>query len=258
MLLTFDRRSQLQGKPATHGLIVGISRYPNLPMAPLKNSGAMPSPAVQTPAPQPSDSGYGVSDLVPLNFAARSAYTFADWLVENADRLAAPLATCRVMYSPSDTEVADLPQLKDQTSSCDVVEFRTAASEWRRDALDRPENMLIFYFAGHSIELAQLQPALVLADFSSPTGPILYPTVSLSNAMDGLAPSSVQPNIARQQFLFIDTDRVHIDELTTGVSSRTTDVVDPPFASVSQSLNSPRLFPHDRPGTSLLVRTKKT
>src|SRR5271157_3000473 len=208
MLLTFDRRGELKGHATAHALVVGISRYPHLPLKTAAGEAAQ---------------------LTPLKFAARTASVFANWLVQNSDRLSAPLATCRVLVAPSAEELKELPpDWVDKAGPCRVADFLEAASAWRRDAVENPENALIFYFAGHALELTRQQPALVFEDFGDDIGPTLRATVSLSNLLGGLVPCDWQPKIARQQFLFIDSDRIGTEGLDLGSLWRTTDVFDVP------------------------------
>lgn len=184
MKLNFDRRESLKKEaPATHALIVGISRY-----------GFLPAQAE--------------GELVQLSTAAQSAYTFYQWLDESRDELSVPLATCRVMLAPSDAEVVRIPALKELAGPCTVSDFVAAASEWRRDALGNKDNALLLYFAGHSLEPSEANPLLMFDDFGDGVGPALRATVPLTNLIDGLAPSDWQREIGRQQFLFIDTDRL--------------------------------------------------
>ena len=184
MKLTLDRRESLKsGGPATHVLVVGISRYAHLP-------------------------AQAETQLVQINTAAQSAYEFYQWLNENRDNLAVPLATCRVMLVPSDAELGRISELKGLAGPCAVSDFVSAASQWRKDAIGNRENALLLYFAGHSLEPTESNPLLMFDDFGDGVGRALRATVPLSNLIDGLAPSDWQRDIGRQQFLFIDTDRL--------------------------------------------------
>lgn len=210
-ILAFDRRAELQGLPAAHVLVVGISQYSHLPLPTAPNE-----------------------ELVPVNFAARSAAKFADWIIRNQQRLAVPLATCRALLAPSHEEEDDLHRLGLEEMPCDLDNFMAAVAAWRRDGAENHDGMMILYFAGHALELTRNHPVLVFQNFGAEIGPTLHATVSLSNLIDGMAPSDWQLHIARQQFFFIDTDR--IESIASQVRSseillRATDVFDVPRLS---------------------------
>lgn len=198
--LIFDRRAETRGLPGTHALIVGISRYAHLPLKPSSGS---------------------PDELVPVTFAARSAATFADWIVRHHERLEVPLATCRVLLAPSLEEVEDLRRLGQQAAPCDVGNFMSVVAAWQRDSLENKDSLLVLYFAGHALELRKEHPLLVFEDFGAPFGPTLRATVRLSNLVAGLSPSAWQMNVARRQFFFIDTDRIE----TVADQIRSTEIV---------------------------------
>jgi len=112
------------------------------------------------------------------------------------------------MLAPRAGEKQKTPRLATLSGPCGVSDFVAAASDWRQDALGNKENILILYFAGHSLELTDMNPVLVFQDFGDGVGPALCATVCLANLIDGLAPSDWQNQVARQQFMFIDTDRI--------------------------------------------------
>ena len=94
--LILDRRQELGDRPGLHALLIGVSDYPNLP------------PASDTPKP---DAGLPDLGLRPLSGTARSADALAQWIVANPDRFDRPLATCRLLISPSAAELASDPGL---------------------------------------------------------------------------------------------------------------------------------------------------
>ena len=73
------------GRPATHALVIGTSWYDNLPEDPLLT---------------------GPLGLSQLDCAAMAAYSIASWLKAEYHNLEAPLATIRLLLSPSPSEIA--------------------------------------------------------------------------------------------------------------------------------------------------------
>ena len=86
MSLVFDRRDQYNYAGGTHALICGISAYPHL----VGGSGDL------TPH------NY---DLPQLKSAARTAHAVYSWLLEHADDLVPPLASCRLLIAPTPGEL---------------------------------------------------------------------------------------------------------------------------------------------------------
>ena len=80
MSLLFDKRAEIgANSPGVHALIIGVSQYPFL------DGGA-------TPVAEP----WGLGQLTS---AAASAHAVFEWL--KTAKMSAPLATCRVLLSPS-------------------------------------------------------------------------------------------------------------------------------------------------------------
>jgi hypothetical protein len=243
-----DRRAQLAGQAGTHALIVGISDYPHLP--------DLPADGVEDPA-RPTR----------LHAAAYSAFRFYTWLVANAGRLAAPLATCWVTCAPIPGERERMPRnweppsdlkLDDVAGPCGVNDFVAAASAWRAAALEDPDGILVLYFAGHALELASERPALVFQDFGDGVGPTLRATVDLANLREGLAPADWQPRIARRQFCFIDTSRIIDPSLPPESRSRTTPLFDVPFTPSFDDRRGCTLFATTPGGRTYTVRDGRT
>jgi hypothetical protein len=185
MTLLFDQREALRGKPGMHALIVGISEYPNLTNMPWL-------------------------DLDPNNSSgAITGYRIYQWLIQHQHRLVAPLATCRLMISPSAEETKMEPRLQELAVSCNVDDFLRSANEWRRDAQEREDNITFLYFAGNGFELSKSNPIIMLQDFGNGIGPALRGGITVKNLFYGMGPTSEQPDIARTQLYFIDTDRVY-------------------------------------------------
>src|SRR4029077_10191484 len=126
--LLIDNRSALKGRNGLHALIVGISHYKHLP-------GGDGETATET------------YNLNQLTGAARSAYKLYEWLKTRGQHLGVPLATVRLLLSPS-TDESDLAGL---TVPSTWDNFADAAHEWRDDASVNDGDFTFFYFAGHGI-----------------------------------------------------------------------------------------------------------
>lgn len=187
MTLVFDRRDELAGKPGTHALIVGVSSYPYL---------------VQ-------EGEATVFGMRPLSSAACSAHTVYRWLLENGDRLARPLATCRLLLSPSAAE----GELDSAAAPATLEEFARAAHAWRDDASGNRDHVTFFYFAGHGVQRSKEDAVMLLEDFNRPFAGILQYAVDRHNLYWGMSPSESYPEIARTQLYFLDACRDQPEEL---------------------------------------------
>src|SRR5205823_5326133 len=127
MSLVLDNRAGLAGKPGLHALIVGVSGYPHLPVP---GAGAPPAEA------------FGMYQLSSTSLAAYRVYR---WLLDEAQGLPVPLATCRLLLSPSADELAAEGHLAGLGSASTVDNFLVDAAGWRTDASSSDDNMTLFY-----------------------------------------------------------------------------------------------------------------
>jgi hypothetical protein len=181
--LLYDERAALGTNPGVHAFIIGVSHYPFLA------GGA-------TPVADPWD-------LRQLTSSAASAHKIFEWI--KTARLPVPLATCRVLLSPSPSE----PHLAGLTDEATFDNVFADAHAWREDARTHASNITFFYFAGHGVQRDKEDAVLCLHDFRQPpaTAPALRRTIDLATLRAGLSPSTTQPNIARTQFYFVDACR---------------------------------------------------
>src|SRR5690348_285562 len=105
MSLLFDRRSALGDAPQLHALIVGVSRYRHLP------GGDGPE----------AEMTFGMRQLTST---ALSGFRVLEWLQRRKDRLSRPLATARVLLSPSGLERQVEPGFPEGASACTLADFR--------------------------------------------------------------------------------------------------------------------------------------
>ena len=136
--------------------------------------------------------------------AARTAYGLTQWFAAHAQELAAPLATCRLLMSPSE---AELPQVGEYGGDATLETVLRALGAWRRDAASNPDNMALLYLVGLGIERPDGEHLFLLEDFGDRVGPLLRNTIALSTVVAGMAPSLRQPDIARTQLYVIDASR---------------------------------------------------
>jgi hypothetical protein len=187
MTLIIDNDVEMRGKPGLHALVAGVSAYPHLP----EGKGAT--------APD----SFGMQQL---SSTALSAYKMYRWLKEWQNRLCIPLATCRLLLSPSEDEVAQLNGLA--VAPCTQNNFRTAANEWRKDASSHKENVTFFYFAGHGVQRSKADQVLLMEDFGDGIGGALDKAVATSNLYYGMVPAETRLNTALTHLYFIDACRV--------------------------------------------------
>jgi hypothetical protein len=188
MSLVIDNRPALQGKPGFHAFIVGVSAYTNLP-------------APEQPA---NPASFGMRQL---SATALSAYKVYQWLLKCQANLPMPLATCRLLLSPTPAEFQKEPGLQGLGTSCVLNHFLKDAKEWREDVSAQAENIAFFYFAGHGIQRSKTDQVLLLEDFNDGIGGVLRNSVDVHSLRNGMAPSPKRPNIGRTQFYFIDACR---------------------------------------------------
>ena len=204
MALVLDNRAAVAG-PGVHALIIGVSDYLNLP-----DQGEPPNPATWS--------------LNKLSSPALSAFKVFDFIRTNPLRL--PLKTVRLLLSPSDAELRIEPRLGAATPTrASRAALQTFALQWRDDASKNPDEMTLFYFAGHGTQRGPEDSVLMLEDFLSP-GPSLACCFEIRNIKGGMAPSPTFPNIAMTQFYFVDACMDRNEKLRTLVNPTVPEVFD--------------------------------
>ena len=177
MTLVIDNRDKLQDQPGFHALIAGVSVYPHV-------TGGAPA-------------------------AALSACKIYHWLIEQQNTLTAPLATVRLLLSPSQEETELEPDLHSRESleACSRSNFKHAIYDWREDASSKEGNVTFFYFSGQGVGIYDNDVLLLLEDFGNPRYPVLRNAVGFGNIYNGMTVSPSRRAMARTQFYFIDTER---------------------------------------------------
>jgi caspase domain-containing protein len=175
-----------------HALIVGVSDYLHLP---------------PMDVPPSADTWF----LSKLTSAALSAYRVYQWLAANQLRL--PLKSVRLLLSPSQRELEAEPALRTLTvpdaqqttvPRASRATFEGAVRAWRRDAAQNPDDMALFYFAGHGLQRVVDEGVLLFDDFLEADHPPLSKCALVGNLRAGLTPSVSIPKVANTQFFFLD------------------------------------------------------
>jgi hypothetical protein len=189
LTLLFDDRPAIGANPGVHALVIGVSAYPFL----ADGATAVPDP-------------WGMGQLTST---AASAFKMFEWLKRTAKQLPVPLATCRVLLSPSAQESS----LKGVADEATVNNVLAAANDWRKDAGTNRDNVTFFYFAGHGVQRTKEDAVMCLRDFLEPLGSSLRNAIDLATLRAGMSPSATRPDIARTQFYFVDACRAQPTEL---------------------------------------------
>jgi hypothetical protein len=137
--------------PATHAFVVGIGGYPFA---------------------KPGKPGDPVLRKVPdIPSAANSAKRMADWLIDNQDTLAAPLASLDVLIGEAPVKAPDV--LYDWKGAPDtpvdeptLANVEAAGVDWVERVTARDGDVAFFYICGHGATLAS-EPVVFLTDLNA-------------------------------------------------------------------------------------------
>lgn len=146
--------------------------------------------------------------MTQLSSSVLTAYKMYLWLLERQNHFPVPLATCRLLLSPSQDEEHIEPNLRGLVDPCTRNNFWDAAFEWRDDASLHKDNIALFYFAGHGIQSSRAEAIVLLENFGDGRGNLLQNAVSINNLFSGMAPAAARPDMALTQLYFIDASRV--------------------------------------------------
>lgn len=189
-------------KVGLHAFIIGVSAYQFLPAR-----GTSPNPGV----------GFGMQQL---SSTCLSAFNVYQWLTNDyknqytrgQTQIGLPLASCRMLLSPTENEKTIEPQLGSLCTTPGIdratrANFLTAASDWRQAVRGDKNNLAFFYFVGHGIQRTRGDQVLLLEDFAEPLMPVLLNAVDTYSLHNGMAPVDVSDPIGRQQIYFVDACR---------------------------------------------------
>lgn len=175
------------GSPATHALVVGVSRYTHLP----------------PPSADPSGDVMKFG-LVGATTPATGAFRFALWLRDRF-RPAAPLASVRLLLSPSDLELQDseLAATAAQVEPASTANMREALLEWQRACQGQPDGMAVLYLSGHGVSTSKIDHSVLLEDFAADELVMDY-SIDVGSVHRGMA----GPDLPQTQFFFVDACRI--------------------------------------------------
>lgn len=191
--------------PSTPGLfavIIGVSRYPHL-----------------IGGKSPANETYGFEQLAT---AAQTAYRVFRWLRERFELPGVPVATCRLLLSPTDGEeriaAADEADPKGRSRLVDISALPTlkncvkAIHSWHDEMLQLDEaagkqSRSLFVFCGHGLQSSD-RPLLLPSDWLGPDEPNPNDAISTQNLVNGLSKVPV-----RQQWFFCDACRATTSDL---------------------------------------------
>jgi Caspase domain len=188
MTLWLDRTNTIaQDSPVTHALVVGVSRYTHLPPP-----GAAPSSDAMT---------FG---LVGATTPTTGAFRFAQWL-RDYFQPAAPLATVRLLLSPSDLELRDpeLAATAAEVGRASTANVRRALLDWQDACRGQPGGMAVLYVSGHGASQSKIDHFVLLEDFANDNLVMDY-SVDVGSVHRGMA----GPNMPQSQFFFVDACRI--------------------------------------------------
>lgn len=185
-------------QPGIHALIVGVSRYPYLPLA-------------SDDLLEARDETYTLG-LSQLTSAATSGFLMHEWLLDHGTTLTLPLLTCRTLLAPSEQEVAAVADSPFDFGDAELQTFLAAAKAWRQELTSNPESIGFFYFAGHGFQRKRDDHVLLLQGQGREEGGRLSQAIEVSRLISGMAPSEERPDIALRQIYFFDACRLPLTD----------------------------------------------
>jgi hypothetical protein len=178
--------------PRTHALVIGVSYYQFLP----QEDG------------DPGPTGPETLGLRQVRTPATAAWRFARWLETSYNNPTAPLASVRLLLSPSAWErqfVADLANLSAEIPPATRDNVADALDQWHDLAATNRDNVAILYASGHGIQMSKDDGGIVLLeDFARRGNSPLDHSLDIAGVRKGMAGLTM----AQKQFYFIDTCRV--------------------------------------------------
>lgn len=188
MTLVFDDKS---ADPGTHALLIGVGDYPFL------KDGSAPQ-AARLPLHM---------NMGQLSSPPHSLREFANWLTDgaggfhNPDR---PLRSLEMLCSSAAPFTWGKPgEAAAPIARADMAAVRKAIGEWKARASLNKDNMALFYFCGHGLQLTASENSLLLDDFGSDHGDPMTHAIAFGGMRLGLQSQCA----AKYQCHFIDACR---------------------------------------------------
>jgi hypothetical protein len=187
-------------EPGTHALVIGVSRYENLP-----------------PGASPSEPW--VVGMQQLESAAITAAEFARWMRKTHYLPDAPLRSIWLLLSPSAAELPSLTSEEQDAPAARLENVEKAVDAWVATCRCHRDNVAVFYAAGHGIGQNRAEPGVLLLEDFAAKGmeAVLQHTLSVTTVHAALAGSP--RGAPRRQFGFFDACRTrHPASLTHELS----------------------------------------
>ena len=193
MTLWVDRSAETAGAQGrTHALVVGVSRYANLPA-----KGG------------PASADEFKMGLKQAETPVAGAFAFAKWLRDVMVNPAAPLSTLRLLLSPSQLELqadADLANAAPTVEAATTPNVRKALLEWWTECRGDPKGIAVVYMSGHGVQLSKTDSYVLLEDFGADPSALDY-----SVDVGGVFRSMGGATMPQTQLYFIDACRIQPD-----------------------------------------------
>jgi hypothetical protein len=175
--------------PGTHALIIGTSKYKNL------------GDNIKLGPPE-------TFMLTQLSSPAAGAYRFAKWLRSEYRSPSAPIASIRLLLSPSDAErEADADLKNDPDIPLPTTELvRKALLDWQKECSSSQANIAVLYLSGHGIKPNNDDDLILLYDFADDDLVLTF-SVDLNKVVRAM----VGQNMASNQLYFHDACRLYSD-----------------------------------------------
>lgn len=216
-------------EPGTHALLIGVGRYPFL-------HGGEQGEAARLPH---------YMKMGQLSSPPHSLKAFADWLSDtqhgflNDER---PLRSLQMLCSGATPFSWGLPgQPEVAIARTDMANVRKAIIDWKARAGRNPENMALFYFCDHGLQLSASESSLLMEDFGSDHADPMQHAIAFASMHLGLQAQCA----AKHQVHFVDACRSHPTEAfldAYGADSSGQRVITGALSSAIRQRLSPVLF----------------
>jgi hypothetical protein len=170
--------------PGVHALIIGVGAYGAGPLSTKFKFSSLEGPA-------------------------QCARDLADFLIDREDKLTRPLRTLRLLASPSQPE-RDRPALQNLVPAT-FDNIALAIKAWHKDAARSKQEVTFFYFGGHGLQRSRDNALLLPEDFLTGSK-VFEKVIDLTGLRAGMAVSKAVPEIAQNQFYFIDACRDDLND----------------------------------------------
>jgi hypothetical protein len=176
------------GKPATHALVIGVSRYPFVDGRRATTAGRES----------------GLSDLTT---AAFSASAVAAWLLTEHRNPDAPLADLHLFLSPTEGEAIHPEVAKHIPRGgwpADLASVRAGIKSFTKCCREDPDGSIFVYVAGHGVQLTSRDAIVLLEDFGADDqGAILERALDMAGEWAGFNGT----DFPKRQVWFVDACR---------------------------------------------------